>query len=438
MEAVRAVQVPGGSAVSRCVVVADDLTGSCDAGHEFAKRAYDTRVVVSPQAAPPTSAGDVVVVNTESRYAPPEVAAERVRTALEGAREDVVFEKVDSTLRGNVRVEVAAAIEAVGPDLVLVAPAFPDNGRVTASGYHLVNGRLVTDSAAGDDPERPPTHDSLAAYFGSDYPTEHVDVATVARGAAAVRASLESTRSADGPVVVTCDALTDDHLAAVAAAAGDRPERCLYVGSGGLARHVPVPGAALGAGVDVDDPRPVVGVSGSVAPETLDQVGRLPRDCRRQLDVERAVVDPDGAGAALTSRGAAVVDERGGVLLYSAEATDDVERTLAAGEEAGVDGATVRRRVTEALAAAAEGLVRDGRPPNLFVTGGATAIAVLDRLDARALRMAGDAVAPGIPLASVVGGVADGATIVTKAGGFGDEQAIVKSLARLGPDDERG
>lgn len=421
--------------MSQCVVVADDLTGSCDTGHEFALREYDTRVVVSPQTDLPTSQGDVMVVNTESRYAEPEVAAERVRTLLEAARADVVLKKVDSTLRGNVRVEVEAALQALEFDIALVAPAYPDNSRVTASGYHLVNSRLVTDSSAGDDPKRPPTHDSLLEFFSaSDYPTKHIDIGTVARGTAAVRASLESICSAGTPVIVTCDALTDDHLATVAAAGSGLPEQCLYVGSGGLARHVPVPGTASGTGGDVDDTRTVVGVSGSVAPETLAQVDRLSHDYRRQLDLEQAVVDPAGAGEDLISRAATVVDEHGGVLLSSAETADDVDRALIAGEQADIDDETVRRRVTEALAAAAEGLVRNGLPPNLFLTGGMTAIAILDRLDAHTLRMTGDAIGPGIPLASVVGGVADGAAVITKAGGFGDEQAIINSLRRLGLD----
>jgi uncharacterized protein YgbK (DUF1537 family) len=109
---------------------------------------------------------------------------------------------------------------------------------------------------------------------------------------------------------------------------------------------------------------------------------------------------------------------------------------MAAGERAGVDGATVRRRVTDALAHGAATVVGDSRASNLFVTGGETARSVLDDLDATALRMAGDGVAPGIPLATVEGGVSDGVAVVTKAGGFGDKQAIIKSLGRLGLRDE--
>jgi len=422
--------------MTRCLVVADDLTGSCDAGHEFAVREYDTRVLLSTQP-DATAGGDVSVYNTESRYAEPAVAAERVRTALEDTDESIVFKKVDSTLRGNVRVEVDAATRAVEPALVVVAPAFPDNVRVTASGYHLVDGRLVTESPPGQDEERPPTHDSLPAVFASsEYPVEHLGVETVARGSAAVRETLASLTSTSGPVIVTCDAVTDSHLASIATAAEALAERCLYVGSGGLARHIGVPGTPSGAGIDIDSTRSVVGVSGSVAPETLEQIEAVPKDRRQHLDLETAVTDPAAAGTDLASRGRAVADEHGGVLLHSADARSDVDRAMAAGERAGVDGSTVRRRVTDALAHGAATVVGDGRASNLFVTGGETARAVLDDLDSTALRMAGEGVAPGIPLATVEGGVADGTAVVTKAGGFGDQQAIIKSLGRLGLRDE--
>ncbi|SEP08331.1 Uncharacterized conserved protein YgbK, DUF1537 family [Halogranum amylolyticum] len=422
--------------MTRCVVVADDLTGSCDAGHEFATRNYDTRVVISPQSNA-TPQGDIAVYNTESRYAEPAVAAERVRTVLETTDPSVVFKKVDSTLRGNVRVEVDAATQAVDPDLVIVAPAFPANGRLTACGYHLVDGQLITESPPGQDEERPPTHDSLPAFFASsDYPVERIGIETVSRGTAVVRETLESMCSTDGPVIVTCDAVTDSHLATLAAAADNLSEQCLYVGSGGLAGHITAPGTHSGAAVNVDENRSVVGVSGSVAPETLAQIEKISKDRRQQLDLEMAVSDPSTAATDLAFRGSAVVNEHGGVLLHSADARSDVDRAMAAGERAGIDGETTRRRITNALAAGAAEVVRDGQASNLFLTGGSTARAVLDSLDATALRMAGEEVAPGIPLATVNGGIADGVTAVTKAGGFGNEQAIIKSLARLGLSDE--
>lgn len=426
----------GEPTMTRCLVVADDLTGSCDAGHEFATRDYDTRVVIATETETTTS-GDVVVYNTESRYVEPAVAAERIRAVLENSDPSVVYKKVDSTLRGNVRVEVDAATRAVEPALVIVAPAFPDNGRLTACGHHLVDGKLVTESPPGKDEERPPTHDALPEFFASsEYPVEQIGIETVARGTTAVRETFASLASTDGPIIVTCDAVTDSHLGTIATAAADLPDRCLYVGSGGLARHITVPGTPSGAGIDVDQTRSVVGVSGSVAPETLEQIEVVSTDLRRKLDLETAVTDPSDAGTDLASRGISVVDEHGGTLLNSADARSDVDRAMAAGERAGIDGATVRRQVTDALAHGAATVVGDGRASNLFLTGGETARAVLDTLDATALHMSGEEVAPGIPLARIEGGVADGTAAVTKAGGFGDEQAIIKSLARLGLRDE--
>lgn len=422
--------------MTRCLVIADDLTGSCDAGHEFATRDYDTRVVIATETETTTS-GDVVVYNTESRYVEPAVAAERIRAVLQNSDPSVVYKKVDSTLRGNVRVEVDAATRAVEPALVIVAPAFPDNGRLTACGHHLVDGKLVTESPPGKDEERPPTHDALPEFFASsEYPVEQIGIETVARGTTAVRETFESLSSTDGPIIVTCDAVTDSHLVTIATAAADLPDRCLYVGSGGLARHITVPGTPSGAGIDVDQTRSVVGVSGSVAPETLEQIESVSTDLRRKLDLETAVTDPSDAGTDLASRGISVVDEHGGTLLNSADARSDVDRAMAAGERAGIDGSTVRRQVTDALAHGAATVVGDGRASNLFLTGGETARAVLDTLDATALHMSGEEVAPGIPLARIEGGVADGTAAVTKAGGFGDEQAIIKSLARLGLRDE--
>lgn len=65
----------------RALVVADDLTGAIDTAHAFAARGYRTRVQVNPGRAPPDST--VLALNTDSRYADPETAAERVRRAIE-------------------------------------------------------------------------------------------------------------------------------------------------------------------------------------------------------------------------------------------------------------------------------------------------------------------------------------------------------------------
>src|SRR6185295_14972566 len=95
-------------------VIADDLTGAADCGIAFALAGLPTFVAFSARVTPPPSA-QVVAVDTDSRAASATEAAARVRAAAEaawsgGAR--TLYKKIDSTLRGHVGVEVAAALAA--------------------------------------------------------------------------------------------------------------------------------------------------------------------------------------------------------------------------------------------------------------------------------------------------------------------------------------
>jgi len=216
---------------------------------------------------------------------PPEEARDRVETILADREPPVVYKKVDSTLRGNVVAEVEAVAEAVDPSLVVVAPAFPANGRRTACGYHLVEGSLVTDSP----PARtltgpPPTTRSRRCSPGVTTPSNTSVSTPLRRGPDAVADAFAESQSSGGPTIVTCDAIAKEHLESIATGADAVDGQCAFVGSGGLAKYVVLQGdgsAEEPVAADQDE-RPVVGVSGSVAPETLAQVRRVPDGLRRK------------------------------------------------------------------------------------------------------------------------------------------------------------
>jgi uncharacterized protein YgbK (DUF1537 family) len=93
--------------------------------------------------------------------------------------------------------------------------------------------------------------------------------------------------------------------------------------------------------------------------------------------------------------------------------------------------------LTERLADAVVALFEELSPAGLVLTGGAVAIAVCQALDAEALHLMGE-VRAGIPWGAVVGGVAAGMPLVTKAGGFGEIDAliaVVRQVKRGGKDD---
>src|SRR5229473_5085116 len=143
-------------------VIADDLTGACDAGALFAGR---SPVPVFVGGLAPSADWPAAAVDTESRGLEAAEAAARMRrtvAGLAGRRDGTVFKKIDSTFRGPIAAELAALLEAMGVSTVLVCPAFPAQGRTVLNGMLMVDGVPAHESPVGLDPAYPgPTSDLL-------------------------------------------------------------------------------------------------------------------------------------------------------------------------------------------------------------------------------------------------------------------------------------
>ncbi|RFB85768.1 hypothetical protein B5K08_25815 [Rhizobium leguminosarum bv. trifolii] len=123
----------------KAAIIADDLTGALDTGTPFVAAGLSVAVAIDVDAAQDAVATgcDVVVVNTASRALGEREAAERVRSATKVWRDvkpAVVMKKIDSRLKGNVAAESLALADALGLKNILVAPAIPDQERLTYRG----------------------------------------------------------------------------------------------------------------------------------------------------------------------------------------------------------------------------------------------------------------------------------------------------------------
>ena len=134
-------------------IIADDLTGAADTGVQLARAGYRTAVAFRGAPIPPADDLDAVALDTNSRALPAGFAAKRVVEAGHAVRHaQVVYKKLDSTLRGPIAAELSAASGASGRDRVVVAPAFPATGRTTVDGVQLVRGVPVHETEVKDDP----------------------------------------------------------------------------------------------------------------------------------------------------------------------------------------------------------------------------------------------------------------------------------------------
>ncbi|WP_415379619.1 four-carbon acid sugar kinase family protein [Halosimplex sp. TS25] len=410
------------------LVVADDLTGAMDTGHGFAARGRSVRVRRAVGGDPSdTGHADVLVVDTDSRDDDPAAAATAVARAVDAHPAELVYKKVDSTLRGNVVAEVDAAVAAARADLAVVAPAFPATGRTTEGGRHLVDGTPLAEAGYGA------SESALRTLFApSDYPAARVESPTVEAGADAVADRLTAIASSNRPALAICDAATDDHLAAIADGAASTGPNALYVGSGGLAARVAVPGespAAADPRADSSGESGVLGVVGSVNERTLAQLAPVDDAVVVTLDPAAAVRDPETVGRAAADALTDSLGRRGRAVVTAATGADDVR--VAERGAADVD-AVAADRIATALAAAARATVDGAALGGLFLTGGDVAGSVLDALDAAELALAGESVADGVPVGQITAGPAAGTRVVTKAGGFGDRRVILNCLDAVG------
>jgi uncharacterized protein YgbK (DUF1537 family) len=103
----------------------------------------------------------------------------------------------------------------------------------------------------------------------------------------------------------------------------------------------------------------------------------------------------------------------------------DVITTPAARADAAAVAAGFGDRVAQQLAKASYDA--------LVLVGGDGAAAALDRAGATAITVH-SALAPGIPIGTIVGGAAHGARVVTKSGGFGDADSLIHIIDRLQSD----
>jgi D-threonate/D-erythronate kinase len=378
-------------------IIADDLTGACDAGALFGGRG-PVGVFVAPEL--PDDRWPAAAVDCESRALPPAEAAARVRRAARGLEARLtggrIFKKIDSTFRGPVAAELDALLDAAGATIALVCPAFPAQGRTVRDGVLAVHGLPAHESSAGSDPDYPGASSDLVEILSrrSNRPVSLLPLKEV-RGSFEDLARALAAR--DG--VVVADAELDRDLDALTLATARR-EGLLLAGSAGLARAAAgtwdyaAPASALPA------PGAWLIVAGSRHPVTRAQLSTL-----------------EASGAA----GARIGGTRNPDL-------DKVVSAILAGKPAFVasdDAAEgTREDMATRLAVAMKRVLAEASPALVLLTGGETALAVVRALGARRLELDG-APASGLAHGRLVIDDTSSLPVLTKAGGFGPPELFV-------------
>ena len=388
------------SGASRLVILADDMTGACDALVPFASRSRHAPVQLSPS--PATGRrhfASAVDMNVRDNAADARSVAARVAASTRGPGVRPIL-KIDSTARGPIRALVDGALAGTGSRAALISPAHPGQGVIVVD--HCVTLVNSLEGGAID----------LAAVVGgpgrSASALHHIPLEVVERGVGAIMEEVELA-VARGATRLIVDADTEECLTSTAAAWLSLND-ILLVGAGGITARIAdltFPSAVETSGGNFDAPHLVppgivLIVAGSPSSVSRGQVAYLISERATTVVPRERGTDADPAVSGSTS---AVVFQ--------------VPLALH-----GRDGGEQSR----AIAVEAVRWARQGpRPAAVILAGGATARAFVDEAHVASLGLCGE-VAPGIPEGVLIGGDLDGLRFATKAGRFGRVDALARAM----------
>jgi D-threonate/D-erythronate kinase len=406
----------------RILILADDLSGAADCANACMHSGLSA--VVSFEESEDIIESDVLSIDCDTRHLTPEQASARVASIMrkhtDDARGQLVFKKVDSTLRGNVGAEIRAVLEELrkaSADNVRVAavlaPAFPSGGRTTIGGYQLVHGVPLHETEMWK-------HDGLlgVAHMPTMLQRAGLHAATLDLGivreshdhlAAAMR------RAATEADVLICDAETDEDLQIIAHGAFQLGREIVWAGSAGLAYQLPRAASVAGTVFDLQKPAcldgPMLFVVGSMSSVSHRQAVLL----EQEVPIHAIRISPQ-----VLLRGSSKPEWTEVAQRVSLSMDQGVDTLVVLGAAERVD-LHERRMLTDALGQMLSPCADKVRA--LAATGGETARAIFNGWKIPSLKIIGE-VERGIPC-SILELNGRSIPVVTKAGAFGQSDALI-------------
>ena len=426
----------------RCIVIADDLTGANATGVLLKKMNYKTFTVLNKERLELTTLDecDCLMYPTNSRGVSGEMAYNRVYNVtnlLKSEEIKVYAKRIDSTLRGNLGCETDAILNALGEDYIaIVAPCFPESGRIVIGGYMLVNGLPLHKTEVALDPKTPVLTSEVKKVFEqqSKYKTTAILMKDMMKGKHALSEKITSLKE-EGNRILVFDCVTQEDLELIADAVVTSGISFVAVDPGvftaTIARKIIVP-------TERKAKNKILAVVGSVNPVTKKQMEELwlsqktfnvfvktkelvEDEIRQNNEIERVVRE---------------VLENSSNFSISTVTGDGIfpENRIDFVTYAERDGCTldeISDRINQAFAKITYKICKsDDTFKGLYTSGGDITVAVCRAFDTAGLNLS-DEVLPLAAYGRILKGEFDGLHIITKGGMVGQSNAITKCITYL-------
>jgi len=405
-------------------IIADDLTGACDVGAQFAKQGFSTSVLLGSRRLETlrNASNELLVFDTETRNGSAKRAASRIRSlsfACKRAGIPLGYKKIDSTVRGNLGAELDSILNIFQRLAIVVSPAYPEYGRTVVNGTLLVNGEPIDRTEFANDPMSPVGSSNLKdlVHLQTDRSVDFIYLATVRKGPAKIAVAVRRSMRA-GTRILCVDAKNRRDLWDIAHACS--LVGAIPCGSAGLAGEV-------AAAMEVPRRRTMV-VSASVNSATMSElraVGSSIPLIKARAEALIASKDRQNEIRRIRNRVRAVLHSHNSVVVCSAVGKADLRKMWPRNRTS-----TSRDPIAAGLADAVSPIILDEDVRGILVTGGEMASALFARINAKELTVEAE-ILPGIAVCDVTSGRAAGLKVITKAGGFGMRGSMIRLVRYL-------
>jgi uncharacterized protein YgbK (DUF1537 family) len=435
----------------KIIMIADDITGANDSGVHLARCGWKTTVLFDLDESL-LSDQEAIVLDTDSRSLPAAEAFRLVKEKADFSRKifpqpDIVFKKMDSTLRGNIGAEIDAVCEVFQPDFVMISPGYPSNGRKVIDGSYYLHGQSLHETEIAKDPKTPVLKSSVVELLREQ--TEHavvrVPYSLFTEGEQSFKAWLKATFHQKAPYLVF-DSRKDEDLKLTAAWVVRSGFSVVWAGSAGLANALPEVFGRFAKNCEVHikpSSKPVLLMVGSVSQVSRNQLSRVLKESDiigieldaakvvegeefRKKEVERVFLEAKRQS-----------DYGKHIALFTSGDGTDIDNAQKIGKAQGMNKSEISLAISSALAEAAELLMSVQPLQGLVLAGGDTAKQLFTRLQVKEMELI-DEIELGIPLARI--NVLDPSEsdvttkeiyVITKAGAFGKETSLLHGIRYL-------
>ncbi len=417
-------------------IIADDLTGANDTSLQFFLRGCKTQVSFGEDISIDENLKtEVFAMSTETRNAEPQIAMKRVKNAAENIFKkysfEYIYKKIDSVLRGNIALEVLTLIETLELDAAVICPAFPNEGRTTIGGYHLVKGIPLQRTEVIKDPACPVAESNILNLLRNQIPEETADIVelisldTVMKGAGPILSKLNDLIS-KGKKLIIADAVSTTDLEQIALALTKSNYNILPCGSAGAAQALSKIWHPDNENEIIEEPKlpnlPKLIVAGSATELTASQIKRLKENDSVENTYFIAIQPQNilsGDYEEISQRILNNLVKNNTVIIHSSKLMENTEELLSLLLEYEFTKEEFISKICNYLAAVTKNVFSQ-KEAILITVGGETSYKCLRAIGSKNLQII-DTVAPAIPL----GINHKGQLIVTKSGNLGTQNTLI-------------